>query len=141
MGKEVSRTITACCSDSGAALKVSFDAATITAAVRKNLQGRLLKKGIDVQWSEQESNPELLIRIVEMNQGNQFLRYLLPFIAPARLEVEGQVALAGSMPEQIHYVQRAQVGLFGGSGQSMLKTCAERVAKNIASDVLRHLKS
>ena len=141
MSKEVSRTITASCSDSGAALKVSFDAAEITAEMKKSLEKRLLKKGVAVRWSEQATSSELLIRVVEMDQGNQFLRYLLPFIAPAVLEVEGQMAVAGSSPQQLHYVQRAQMGLFGGSARGMLKVCAQQVADKIAGDVLRSLKS
>ena len=50
MSKEVSRTITACCSDSGAALKVSFRAAEITAEMKASLEKRLLKKGVAVRW-------------------------------------------------------------------------------------------
>ena len=141
MSQEVSRTIMACCSDSGAVLKVSFDAAEITEEMRTSLEKRLLNKGVAVQWTEQATGSELLIRVVEANQGNRFLRYLLPFIAPAILEVEGQIALSGSSPQQLHYVQRAQVGLFGGSAKSMLKSCAQRVANKIASDVLRSWKS
>jgi len=141
MSKEVSRTITACCSDSGAAPKVSFDAAEITAEMKTSLEKRLLKKGVAVRWSEQPTGSELLIRVVGLDQGNQFLRYLFPFIAPAVLEVEGEMAVAGSSPQQLHYVQRAQMGLFGGSAKGMLKCCAQRVAAKIASDVLRSLKS
>ena len=141
MSKELSRTITAYCSDSGAALKVSFDAEEITAEMRTHLEKRLLKKRVAVRWCEQETGSELLIRVVEMNQGNQFLRYLLPFIAPAFFEVEGQMAVDGSAAQEIHYVQRAQMGRFGGSARGMLKVCAQRIANKIASDVLRSLKS
>jgi hypothetical protein len=140
MSNEVSRTITVCCSDSGAAFKVSFDAAEITAEIRTQLEKRLIKKGVAVRWGEQASSPELVIRVVAMDQGNRLLRYLLPFIAPAFLEVEGEMALAGSGPQQFHYVQRAQVGIFGGSAKGMLKVCAQRVANKITKDVLRNLK-
>jgi hypothetical protein len=141
MGQELNRTIAACCSDSGAALKLSFDAADITAQIRTSLEKRLLKKGVAVRWTEQATDSELLIRVVEMHQGNRFLRYMLPFIAPAVLEVEGQITPGGSSPQQFHYVQRAQMGLFGGSAKGMLKVCAQRVANKIAGDVLRSLKS
>lgn len=141
MSKELSRTITACCSDAGAASNVKFDAAEITAEMKAALEKRLLKKGVAVRWSEQAEGSELLIRIVDMDQGNQFLRYLLPFISPAVLEVEGQLAVAGSSPRPLHYVQRAQVGLFGGSARGMLKACAQRVADKVAGEVLRSLSS
>jgi len=140
MSKEVNRMITARCSDSGAALTLSFDAAQITTEMKTSIERRLLKKGVAVRWSDQETSSELLIRVVAIDQGNQFLRWLLPFIAPAVLDVEGQVALGGSTPQQFHYTQRAQVGLFGGSAQSMLKVCAQRVADKIAGEVLRSVR-
>lgn len=141
MNKEVSRTITACCADSGAALKVSFDAAEITAGMRTSLEKRLMRKGVAVRWTEQATGSELLIRVVEADQANRFLRYMLPFIAPPFLEVEGQIALAGSSPQEFHCVQRAQIRLFGGAANSMLKACAQRIANKIASDVRRSLRS
>lgn len=141
MSNEVSRTLTAYCSDSGAALKLSFDAGKITAEMRSSIEKRLHKKGVATRWNDQETGSELIIRIVAIDQGNQFLRWLLPFIAPAFLEVEGQVGLSGSTPQQFHYTQCAQVGLFGGSARGMLKVCAQRVAHKIASDVLRTIRS
>lgn len=140
MSREISRTITACCSDGGAAFTVSFDAAEISAEIKACLEKRLLKKGVAVKWSEQPASPELNIRVVAMDQGNQFLRYLLPFIAPAVLEVEGELALAAGSIQQLHYIQRAQMGLFGGSARSMLKVCAQGVAAKIAGEVIRGLK-
>ena len=116
MSKEVDRTISAWCSDTGAALTVSFDATQITEELKTNVEKRLLKKGVAVRWNNQEAASDLVIRVVAMDQGNQFLRWLLPFIAPAVLEVEGQVGLDGSAPRPFHYNQRAQMGLLGGSG-------------------------
>ena len=141
MSKVVSRTIAASCTDGGAALKVSFDATEITSEMKTYLEKRLLKKGVGVRWGEPSSSQELSLRVVEMNQGNQFLRYLLPFIAPAVLEVEGKMAVIGSTPQELHYVQRAQMGLFGGSSKGMLKVCAQRVADKVAHEVVRSLRT
>ena len=140
MSKEVDKTITAWCSDSGAALTLSFDAAQITAEMRTKIEQRLLKKGVAVRWNNQEAGSELAIRVVAINEGNQFLRWLLPFFSPALLEVEGQIGISGSSPKQFHYTQRAHVGLFGGSAKGMLKVNAQRVAAKIAGDVLKSLK-
>ena len=139
MSTEVNKTITAWCSDSGAALTLSFDAAQITAEMRTSIEKRLLKKGVAVRWNNQEAGSELVIRVVAIDQGNQFLRWFLPFIAPAVLEVEGQVGIGGSTPLQFHYTQRAQMGLLGGSAQGMLKVNAQRVSVKIAGDVLRSM--
>jgi len=141
MSKEVSRTITARCSDSGAELTLSFDAAQITAEIKTSIEKRLLKKGVAVRWSDQETNSELFIRVVAIDQGNQSFRFFLPhFIGEAVLEVEGQVALGGVTPQQFHYTQREHEGMWGGSAQDMLKVCAQRVADKIAGDVLRSVR-
>lgn len=139
MSASVDKTISAWCSDSGAALTVSFDAAQITSEMKKNIEKRLLKKGVTLRWNDEEAGSDLVVRVVAMDQGNQFLRWLLPFIAPAVLEVEGQVGLDGSAPKPFHYNQRAQMGLLGGSAQGMLKVNAQRVGHKIADDVLRSM--
>lgn len=139
MSKETSRTITSCCTVSGTVLNLSFDALELTEEMKKVLEKRLLKKGIALQWMEQSESPELLIRVVEINEGNQFLRWLLPFISPAALEVEGEISMGGAACQPFHYVQKAQMGLFGGSARGMLKVCATRVADKIARDVLKAL--
>ncbi len=141
MSKKVIRTIKAWCSDSGAELKVSFDASEVTAQMKTRLEKRLGKKGLALEWGEEGGNAELFIRVVWIDQGNRLLRYMFPFLSPAVLEIEGEVALDGSTPQQFHYVQREQIGLFGGSARDMLKLCAQRVAKKIARDVRRNLKS
>ena len=93
-----------------------------------------------MRWNNQEAASDLVVRVVAMDQGNQFLRWLLPFIAPAVLEVEGQVGLDGSAPQPFHYNQRAQMGLLGGSAREVLKVDAQRVGHKIAEDVLRSMR-
>jgi hypothetical protein len=139
MGKDVLRTINASCSDSQAALNVSFDATLILDELQKSIEKRLAKKGIGVQWNDEEAGCDLVVRVIAMEQGSQLLRYILPFISPAILEVGGQVTLDGAAPERFHYVQKAQVGLFGGSAKGMLKVNAQRVGDKIAKEVLRNI--
>lgn len=141
MRKADSKTITACCSHDGAALKLKFDPAMILTEMRTRIEKPLLKKGVALQWSDQEEGSELFIRVISMDQGNQFLRWLLPFIAPAVLEVEGQLSLGGAAPAEFQYTQRAHIGLLGGSGKGMLKICAQRVAGKIVRNVLRSVRS
>jgi len=138
MSKGVDKTVTAWCWDAGATLK-SFDGlpGKIMAEMRASIERRLLKKGIAVRWNNQEVGSELLIRVVAIDGGNQFLRWLLPFISPAIFEVEVQVGIGGSTAQQFHYTQRSHFGLFGGSAQTMLTLNAQRVANKIAGDVLR----
>jgi hypothetical protein len=139
MSRDPSKTINSSCTTQGAALTLSFDAAEVVQELKAALEKRLLKKGIALRWVEETASPEILIRVVSIDQGNQFLRWLLPFISPAVLEVEGQVAVAGAGPRPFHYVKKAQMGLAGGSAKGMLKVCATRTADKIADDVLRAL--
>jgi hypothetical protein len=140
MSRAETKPITACCTDSGAALKLSFGAAEITGEIRAGLDKRLPKKGVSPRWVQETENPELLVRVVSIDQGNQFLRWLLPFIAPATLEVEGHVSVGDAAPRDFHYTQRAQMGLLGGAAKGMLKVCAQRVADKITGDVSRQMK-
>ena len=137
MPREITQTITVYCSTEGAAITVSFDAEDIVAALKKRLEKRLGKKGIGVNWSETAESSDVSVRFVEIDQGNQFLRWMLPFLAPAVVEVEGHVSPGGSSPRSFHFVQKAQVGLLGGGAKSMLTVCASRVADKISTEVLK----
>ena len=112
-------TIASCCTLQGATVSLSFDAADVAQQLRTNLEKRLGKKGITLYWTNEMNSPEIVIRVVRIDQGNQFLRYMLPFIAPAILEVEGKIAIDGSGPKKFHYTQKAQIGLFGGSAKAI----------------------
>ncbi len=141
MSREITKTITVCCADGAVPLILPFEATEITAELMSCLGNRLEKKGIGLEWSEETANPELYIRVVAMNPGNQLLRYLIPFVSPAVLEVEGHVAIGGARPQVFHHLQKAHVGIFGGSAKGMLKACAQGVAAKIAADVFRSQKS
>ena len=141
MSKDPSRTVSSCCTALGAALTLSFDVSEVVQELKNAMEKKLLKKGIAIRWVEETPSPEILIRVISIDQGNQFLRWLLPFIAPAALEVEGQCAIAGARPLPFHYTQKAQMGVAGGSARGMLKVCAMRIVDKIAGDVLRTLRT
>jgi hypothetical protein len=140
MGKEPDTKITSCCSVNGATTTVPFQPSDIANRLKQSLEKNLAKKGVALNWIDESNSPQVLVRIIEIDQGNQLLRYLLPFISPAVLEVEGEVAVPGSDRRSFHYVQKTQVGLFGGSGKGMLTVCADRVSGKIAKDVLKALQ-
>lgn len=137
MPRAITQTITGHCTTEGAALTVSFDPEIIVDALKKRLEKRLGKKGIGVKWSDTAESADVSVRFVEIDKGNQFLRYMLPFIAPAVVEVEGHVSPGGSAPRSFHFVQKAQVGLFGGGAKSMLTVCANVAADKIAKEILK----
>ena len=103
----------------------------------ETLEKRLGKKGIGVNWSETAESADVSVRFVEIDKGNQFLRYMLPFIAPAVVEVEGHVSPGGSSGRPFHFVQKAQVGILGGGAKSMLTVCASAAADKISKEILK----
>ena len=123
MSKGVSRTITACCSDSGAVLTVPFDTAEITAEIKTSLEKHLLKNGVAVQWSEQGTRSDLVIRIVQINKGH-WLRHFKPHVLlnflfrgfDPFIELEGQMTVAGSIPQEFHFVDASQPYISSGLG-------------------------
>jgi len=135
--QQPSGSLASSCTLHGATVTLSFGPVEVIQRLRENLEKKLRKKGITLYWTNEVDSPEIAIRIVKIDEGSQLLRYLLPFIAPAVLEVEGRVAIAGSSPRQFHYTQKAQLGLFGGSARGMLNLCADRVGGKIAKDVLK----
>jgi hypothetical protein len=132
-------SVSSCCTLEGATLKLRIDASEIIQELQSVLNKKLGKNGMTLWWTEESCSPQLFVRVVAMDQGNQFMRWLLPFVAPAVLEVEGQVAVNGLPPQAFHYVQRTHFGVFGGTARYMLKVCAQRAAAKIAADVKRAL--
>lgn len=131
--------VNAHCSLDGAVLNVGFDASQISSKLQAEIEKKLMKKGIRIAWNGDSTGANLKIRFVEMDQGNQFLRWLLPFISPAVMELEGEFALAGAEPVPFHCKKKAHIGVFGGSGQGMLTSCAAGLAGDIASIVTRQI--
>jgi hypothetical protein len=139
MSKEVTRTVSSCCTlkDTGHALP--FDSFDVVEWVKGMMEKKLRKKGIALRWTNAWDSPELVVNLVEIDPGNQALRWLVPFVSPAVLAVEGKIALSGSPPQSFHYVHKVHFGLFGGTPKSMLKICADRIAKKIIKFVLKTL--
>ena len=134
-------TITFCCTDRQAAKNITFASSEITKAIAMRLEKRLLKKDIALSWVDESESPQMLIRVLEIDKGNQFLRWLLPFIAPANLSVDGYLAIENYEPMQFQHSQKGQVGLLGGSSRGLLKACAQRIADKIVKDTVRFSKN
>jgi hypothetical protein len=130
------RSIKACCSGTGAVLKVSFDGAQIGQELASHISKFLQSKGIICSWNDESEEPELLVRVVRMDQGSQLLRYFLAFSSPAVLEVEGRVMIDAETTRPFHITERANVGIMGGSGLAMLKKCAYHVAIKVGHEVM-----
>ncbi len=139
MAAPMAQTITACFSSQGGVMKVNIQPQDVISPLCENISKRLSKKGVGVQWGPETPTTILVLRVVVMDQGNQLLRYLLPFISPAVLEVEGHIRVGNGAPKPIHVVKKAHFGLFGGSPVGMLKTCGSQIAAKVAKETLASL--
>lgn len=97
------------------------------------------KKGISLTTELDPARAALHVRFVRIEQGNQLLRYLLPFLSPAFIEIEADLLSQGNVVESFYYRQNAQAGLFGGTATGMLNVCADRIAKKLSKGVLKRL--
>src|SRR5437588_9366516 len=120
METETTRVLRASCSAQGVRVETDLDPAEVASQLESVLAKKLGQKGIDVSWQCQETNCELRIRIKRIDQGSQLLRYLLPFLAPAIVEIEGSLTLPGRDEKSLHFIENAQFGLLGGSSSSMI---------------------
>lgn len=132
-------TVSLFCTLQGAAINYKGRSEELADRFLQALSKLLTKKGIALQPVQTPQEAALQIRFVQIEQGNQLLRYLLPFIAPAFLELEVALATQQGTTEALHYKQTAQVGLFGGSATSMLGVCADRIAKKLSKDLLKRM--
>jgi hypothetical protein len=140
MPKAPPATITVCCMLKIESSNLSFEPTELILQLREKLEKRLLKKGFATQWVPQTEEPTLLVHLVRIDEGSRLLRYIAPFISPAVMEVEGRVKGTDPLARTFHYVQKAQVGLLGGSAKSMMKANVDRLAVKIVKDVVKALR-
>ncbi|QDU73794.1 hypothetical protein Pan97_07940 [Bremerella volcania] len=73
--------------------------------------------------------------IVKIDQGNQLLRYLLPYLAgEAMVEIHGEVVQGTHSSKTFHIKKTFSMGVFGGSSKGMIKDGLRLAAMKIAAD-------
>jgi len=117
------------------------DVAGLVDRLKSALSRKLDRPGIEVVWREAASAGDLRIQFVRIDKGNQLVRHLVPFLAPASVEIKGsyQIPKNGSIP--FHHVEKTSFGLFGGSARHMLGVCVDRLALQLAHDVSRAIRA
>lgn len=128
-----------CCMMKLRSSSVSVEPTSLVDILREKLQKRLLKKGYAMNLVPQNADPTLLVHLVRLDEGSRMMRYIMPFVSPAIMEVEGRVATPNA--RQFKFVQKAQVGLFGGSTMGMMTVNADRLATKIAKEVVKAHKA
>jgi hypothetical protein len=125
----------------GADVKVSFDPGEVIESLLSNL-GKQLRKRFDVNVGPaQAGTPAIVIRLLQMDEGNRFLRYFLTLFAGAtRLTIDGYVLDRMGQGIPFNLEHRCRAGIFGGSGNGLLKTSAAVLAGKIAKMVTKAWK-
>jgi hypothetical protein len=136
-----SRTLTAHCSIRETDVSLKLSKADILRDLKAEIEKRLGKKGLTVQWLDATQTPELAMNLVRLDQGSQLLRYLIPFSAPAVVAIEGQVTVNSQEPREFDSTRRAHFGLFGGTAKAMLHTCNVQIAKDVTKAVIKALQA
>jgi len=122
-------------------VKAKFDVSEITDLFQSSLNSQLEKEGIAVR--KEETGAQILIRgqIVNVDEGNRWLRYFLTFLGGKTVfEAEGQIIINGVPSGELHTVKKSGVGLFGGSSQNLLKSNARSAAKDLADQAIKTIK-
>lgn len=126
---------------SGAEVKAHFDVSVVTTEFQMVLTNQLTKKGIAVEQTSPNAQVVVRGRFVRIDEGNRFLRYLLPFLAgKAVVKVEGELIVNGRQAASLSATAKESWGLFGGGSKGLLKLCAKSCAKKVAKQVLAGLK-
>ena len=95
MKAKETKSLTAHCSLEGATLKLSFDAAETVKLLRDELEAKLQEKGVALSWQATPQEPQLRIRIVQLDEGSVFLRWfiglLCVFLLASSLKKRGRI--------------------------------------------------
>lgn len=123
----------------GASIEADFDVQPVLDAFVETFAKRM-KKRYDVCLGPSATSdaPNVEVRVVNINAGSRFLRYLLLFIAGKTcFEVEGHAAGETGEKRDFSFRHRSSGGLFGGNSLGLLKSDARRVAKKVAKLTLK----
>ena len=122
-----------------ALIKTHFDPGPVVEAFHTALGKQLAKRGIEIhQASDGQNQAGTWVegQFVRIDEGNQAARYFLTGVTgAATLEVEGRL-FDGEFPvAHLTATGKGAMGLFGGSGQSLLRKCAAAAAWQLAQQI------
>ena len=92
------------------------------------------KEGLQVVKDDADVTIEGLV--LNADEGNQALRYLLPGLGASSVQLKGKIATPGGEPLEFQQTQSGYLGLFGGTSRGMLQLALRRAALVIARDAL-----
>jgi len=123
----------------GAHINASFDASPVLQSLADAF-AKKLRKRYDVQIVQQAppDAPSATIRLVQVDEGNRFLRYFLTFFAGKTiLEIEGRTTNQTSGQQFFHETHKGITGVIGGSALGLLKVSGKALGTKVAKKLLK----
>jgi len=122
-------------------VKAKFETSEISDVFDETLSKNLSKKRLAIL--KEAGGAPVVVRgqVVSIDEGNQWLRYFLTFLAGKTVfEVEGEVLVNGAKVADLHAVKKRGIGVFGGSSKGLLITNTKAAAKSVASQIVSAIK-
>ena len=112
------------------------DAAAVASEFHHKLVQACEARGISVADDTTLPSVEVIVTLNEIDEGSQYLRYLLPFLAgSAGVRATAVIRAYGSEPIRRVYQAKGGAGVLGGSGTRMISGCLQRIAVQIAGHI------
>jgi hypothetical protein len=114
----------------GAAISSPHVGDGVRVKIADELTKQLRSAGRTLKWMQQPNGASLVIRLIQVEAGNQFLRYMIPFASPAVVEIEGDLLLPAGL-QSFHMIRKTHFSILGGGGGYMTRVCAARLAAGV----------
>ena len=127
------------------AVKSPVDAETLATLFHATLGKQLSRAGLAVAAAHAAGDPgevEIEGDFVRFDEGSRWQRYFLTFVSGgAAVEVEGRLYHRGTLVAELHTRSSQGMGLFGGSGQKLLRSSASAAGYALARQVIDALSA
>jgi phage FluMu protein Com len=134
-------------------VQIRRDEVNLVEAIEKRLEKLFKTELVECELTDEDDDPpqdlgpnDIVItgKVTECDYGSQIMRYFLTFITAfggpgaCRLEVQALVETDDG-ERRVLARSRHGVGVFGGSGTSLMRLNVKAVSRRIADDALRHV--
>jgi hypothetical protein len=117
-------------------LQASEDEVALVAAALEAALGACNRPGsVDVRIENWSTEPDLVLSIERIKIGNQFLRWLMPGLSPAEVQLNCEFKTPNGFVKEFRVLGSGNSGLFGGTGHNMLRACAKKAVKRIRTEI------
>lgn len=112
----------------------AFTPESLADDLRDEITASCQKQGLELT-DDEDADIKITGRVFAVDEGNQMLRYIIPFLAGASsVHVEGVIQVRDQEPEEFKQVVQGYMGLFGGSGTAMIRQAIRQIGLVVAGE-------